>query len=81
VDRPQTCPVIDLRSEVYDAWHHIKNARAMQVLPGWDRFVDSSGASNLLVLNGSAIAEALHTRRGLTQLDVDKGFVLLKEMS
>ena len=78
---PQSRPVIDLRSEVYDATYHIKYARAMQVLPGWDQFVANSGASYALVLNDSAIAEALRTRLGWTQVGVDKGYVLLKEGS
>ena len=78
---PQTRPVIDLRSEVYDAGYHIRYSRAMQVLPGWDRFVHDSGASYALVVNDSAIAEALRAREGWIEVGVDNGYVLLRAMS
>ena len=78
---PQSRPVIDLRSEVYDEGYHIRYARAMQVLPGWDRFVGDSGATFALVLNDSAIAEALRTRLGWTPVGVDNGYVLLNATS
>lgn len=76
---PQARPVIDLRSEVYASSYHIEYARAMQVLPGWDRFVENSGANYALVLKDSAIAEALCKRLGWTQVGVDRGYVLLKD--
>jgi hypothetical protein len=78
---PQCRPVIDLRSEVYDAGYHIRYARAMQVLPGWDRFVQTSAASYALVQNDSAIAEALRSREGWTEVGVDNGYVLLRAKS
>ena len=78
---PQSRPVIDLRSEVYDAAYHIRYTRALQVLPGWDQFVASSGATYALLRDDSAIAEALRTRLGWTPIGVDKGYILLKAMS
>ena len=78
---PQSRPVIDLRSEVYDAGYHIRYTRSMQVAPGWDRFVGDSGATFALVLNDSAIAEALRARLGWTPVGDDKGYVLLKVAS
>jgi hypothetical protein len=75
---PRSRPVIDARSEVYDAAYHVRYARAMQVLPGWDRFVIDSHATYALVLDDSAIAEALRRQLGWTSVGVDRGYVLLK---
>jgi hypothetical protein len=46
--------------------------------PGWEQFVDRTGARYALVPTGSPIATALVERAAWSQIGKDAGFVLLK---
>lgn len=75
---PQVRPVLDPRIEIYPAAHVRAFVSAMAAEPGWQEFVNKTGARYALVLSGSPIATALVERAGWSQIGKDAGFVLLR---
>jgi hypothetical protein len=75
---PGVKPVLDPRIEIYPAAHIRAFVSAMAAGPGWEQFVNRTGARYALVITGSAIATALVERAGWSQIGKDAGYVLLK---
>ena len=75
---PGVKPVLDPRIEIYPAAHIRAFVSAMAAGPGWEQFVDRTGARYALVLTGSPIATALVERAGWSQIGKDAGYVLLR---
>lgn len=75
---PGVRPVLDPRIESNSAKHVRAFVSAMATGPGWEQFVDRTGARYALVGDGSPIATALVQRAGWSQLGKDAGLVLLR---
>jgi hypothetical protein len=75
---PGVKPVLDPRVEIYSAAHVRAFVSTMAAGPGWQQFVDRTGARYALVLTGSPIATALVERAGWSQIGKDAGYVLLR---
>jgi hypothetical protein len=75
---PHLRPVVDMRSEIYSAEHLRGYVRAMAAAPGWQGFVDRTGARYALVRDDSALAAALEDQRRWHSLGGASGYVLLQ---
>ncbi|MGZ4749711.1 MAG: hypothetical protein ACXVYU_01450 [Oryzihumus sp.] len=62
--QPQLVPVIDLRSEIYDPAYIDAYRRAEAVRPGWQEFVQHTGARVAVLETRSPLALALREERG-----------------
>ena len=75
---PGVKPVLDPRVEIYPSAHIRAFVSAMAAGPGWQQFVDRTGARYALVLTGSPIATALAERAGWSPIGKDAGYVLMR---
>lgn len=69
--------VIDTRIEVYDAAYVSDYLTALRGQPGWEAFVDHTGATRALLPAETPLTAALQERRGWRVLQQSGGFVLL----
>jgi hypothetical protein len=75
---PGVKPVLDPRIEIYPAEHIRAFVSALAAGPGWQQFVQRTGARYALVLTDSPIDAALVERAGWSQIGKDAGYVLLR---
>jgi hypothetical protein len=74
---PAVKPVLDPRIEIYPPAHVRAFISAMSAGPGWQQFVQRTGARYALVLSDSPIATALVEHAGWSRIGEDAGLVLL----
>ncbi|WP_295692701.1 hypothetical protein [Lapillicoccus sp.] len=74
---PQLHLVIDTRIEVYDAAYVAGYASAVRAQPGWEAFVDRTGATRALLPAEAPLTAALQEQRGWLPLQRSGGYVLL----
>ena len=74
---PNLVPASDLRGEIYSNTHLRAYVGALAAKPGWQAFVDGSGAGAALLTKDSALADALSHRLRWTSEASAGDFILL----
>ena len=75
---PAVRPVLDPRIEIYSQAHLRAFVSTMAAAPGWQQFVERTGARYALVRSDAPIATALVEHAGWSRIGKDAGLVLLK---
>lgn len=74
---PQLHLVVDTRTGVFDDAYVRDYLDCLRARPGWQGFVDRSGASRALLPTQAPLAVALQERQGWTVVQRSQGYVLL----
>lgn len=75
---PDLVPVADLRGEIYDHQYLSNYRDALLAKPGWEGFVERTGARVALLDKDSALADALEHRSQWAVIRTTSEFVLLR---